>query len=70
MFWLVVILILEGLFLMAAIDDLNTNVTQLKTDVEAYIASQAGAVPAAQVEAAAANVAAIDAEVKAAQSNG
>jgi len=52
---------------MAEIDNLNNNVAQLKADVEAYIASKTGAVPAAQVQAAADAVATVDAEVKAAQ---
>lgn len=46
---------------MAAIDNLNTNVAKLKTDVAALIA--AGGVPEAQVQAAADAVAAIDADV-------
>jgi hypothetical protein len=60
------LIFLTGVLQLAAIDDLNNNLAQLKTDVEAYIASKTGAVPAAQVEAAAQAVAALDAEVKAA----
>lgn len=48
---------------MAEIENLNTNVAKLKTDIEAYIASKQGAVPAAEVQAAADAVAAVDAEV-------
>jgi len=59
-------LILGG-FILAAIDDLNANIQQLTTDVNAYIASKQGAVPQAQVEAAAQAVAALDAVVKSAQ---
>ena len=49
---------------MAAIDTLNANVAQLKTDVEALIAQVAGT-SEAQVQAAADAVAALDAEVQA-----
>ncbi len=48
---------------MAAIDNLNANVAQLKTDVEALVVKPAG-VPEAEVQAAADAVAALDAEVK------
>jgi outer membrane murein-binding lipoprotein Lpp len=60
-------IILGVLLTLSAIDDLNANVAQLKTDVEAYIASKQGAIPADQVAAAASAVAALDAEVKSAQ---
>lgn len=52
---------------MAALDNLNANVAQLKTDFEAFAASKQGGANEAQVQAAADAVAAIDAEVKAAQ---
>lgn len=48
--------------IVAAIDNLNTNVANLKTDVEALIAKPTG-VPEADVQAAADAVAAIDTEV-------
>ena len=49
---------------MAAIDNLNTNVAALKTDVDALLA-QSSAATEAQIQAAADAVAAVDAEVKA-----
>lgn len=49
---------------MAAIDTLNANVAELKTNVETLIAQSAGTAEA-QVQAAADAVAAINAEVKA-----
>ena len=49
---------------MAAIDNLNTNVAQLKTDVDALLAQNAAATEA-QIQSAADAVAAVDAEVKA-----
>lgn len=61
------LIILEGVFILAALDNLNANVAQLKSDVEAYIASKQGGATEAQVQAAADAVAAVDAEVKAAQ---
>jgi hypothetical protein len=66
LFGILLVISITGVLIVAAIDDLNNNLAQLKTDVEAYIASKSGAVPAAQVEAAASAVAALDAEVKAA----
>ena len=48
--------------IVAAIDNLNTNIGNLKTDVEALIAKPTG-VPEADVQAAADAVAAIDTEV-------
>lgn len=51
---------------MAALDTLNANVAQLKTDFEAYAAGKQGGATEAQVQAAADAVAAIDAEVKSA----
>lgn len=65
----VLLIVTLEVLIVAAIDDLNGNITQLSADVQAYIAQQAGAVPAAQVETAAQNVAAIDAQVKAAQTS-
>lgn len=50
---------------MAAIDTLNTNFAKLKADVETLITTKAG-VPEAQVQAVADAVAALDAEVVAA----
>jgi chromosome segregation ATPase len=49
--------------IMAAIDTLNTNIAQLKTDIETLLAQPGSS--EAQVQAAAEAVAAIDAEVKA-----
>lgn len=49
---------------MAAIDNLNTNIATLKTDVETLIA-QTSSTSEAQIQAAADAVAAVDAEVKA-----
>ena len=60
-------ILILGAFIMAALDTLNANVAQLKTDFEAYAASKQGGATEAQVQAAADAVAAIDAEVKAAQ---
>ena len=60
-------ILILGVFIMAALDTLNANVAQLKTDFEAYAASKQGGATEAQVQAAADAVAAIDAEVKAAQ---
>ena len=54
----------QGKFIMAAIDNLNTNVAALAADVKSLLAVPAG-VPEAEVQAAADAVAAIDAEVKA-----
>ena len=62
-----VILILVGVFILSAIDNLNANIASLKTDVEAFIANKQGGASEAQVQAAADAVAALDAEVKAAQ---
>lgn len=63
----VVIFTYIGAFTVAALDNLNANVAQLKTDFEAFAASKQGGANEAQVQAAADAVAAIDAEVKAAQ---
>ena len=60
-------ILILGVFIMAALDTLNANVAQLKTDFEAYAASKQGGATEAQVQATADAVAAIDAEVKAAQ---
>lgn len=62
---LVLISILGG-FILSALSDLNAAVSQISTDVTAYIAAQAGAVAAADVEAAVTNINALDATVKAA----
>jgi hypothetical protein len=56
----------QGKFIMAAIDNLNTNVAALAADVKSLLAVPAG-VPEAEVQAAADAVAAIDAQVKAVQ---
>lgn len=50
---------------MAALDNLNANVTELKTKIEAFIASKQGGASEAQVQAAADAVAAVTAEVPA-----
>jgi phage shock protein A len=49
-----------------SIDALNAAITQLGTDVATLIAQGANSVPQAQVDAATANVTALDATVKAA----
>jgi len=49
-----------------SIDTLNANISQLSTDIQALIAQGVNSVPQSQVDAAAANVAALDATVKAA----
>ena len=60
-------ILILGVFIMAALDTLNANVAQLKTDFEAYAASKQGGATEVEVQAAADAVAAIDAEVKAAK---
>ena len=50
---------------MAAIDDLNANISALDTKLAAYITAQTGSVPSAQVETAAASVAAVTATIPA-----
>lgn len=66
-FVVLIIIAVEGAFIMAALDTLNQNIATLKTDFEAYAASKQGGASEAQVQAAADAVAAIDAEVKASQ---
>lgn len=61
----VIIFVIFGGLLLAALDTLNSNIAQLKTDFEAYAASKQGGATEAQVQAAADAVAAVDAEVKA-----
>lgn len=51
--------------IMAAIDNANANLAQLKTDVEALLAKPAG-IPEAEVQAIADAIAALDVSVKAA----
>lgn len=64
---LVGISVVIGVSNMAALDNLNTNLAQLKTDFEAFAASKQGGATEVQVQAAADSVAALDAEVKSAQ---
>jgi hypothetical protein len=52
--------------IMAAIDDANTNLAALQTDVTALLARPAGGVPEASVQAIADALLALDAQVKAA----
>ena len=71
MLWITIlcwfVILLTGVFIVAAIDTLNANITDLKTKVEAFIASKSGGASEAQVQAAADAVAAVTAEVPAAQ---
>jgi len=60
----IAIVILGGL-IVAALDTLNQNIADLKTKVEAYIASKQGGATEAQVQAAADAVAVITNEVPA-----
>lgn len=64
---LIIAIISIGGYIMAALDTLNANIATLKTDFEAYAAGKQGGATEAQVQAAADAVAAVDAEVKAAQ---
>ena len=55
----------QGKFIMAAIDNLNTNVAALEADIKSLLAVPPAGVPEAAVQAAADAVAAIDSQVKA-----
>lgn len=53
-------------FIVSSIDNLNTNISKLATDVEALIAKPSTGVDEAQVQSAADNLAALDEKVVAA----